>query len=244
MLNWKGHKYLGICIAMSGVGLCSCSTVKEITQAAYRGSSALVRGVVRSLPGVGEAVEKIDESYDEAAAREIAEMQQRLEDARYQDVQENRAEFVGVIQEMSRFILQKAAGDPEKNIPGDNFEYIVPTMEKEFLRTEQGKKYGGRKKDAVRVLVESFKIMTHYFSDVASKAFFEKAATSWRLCLNFHILREKDDALVRKKAMIDNARMINFEMDVSSDVMTQERLLHYAKQGQDALNLVRGKERE
>ena len=55
-------------------------------------------------------------------------------------------------------------------------------------------------------------------------------------------MREKDDGLTRRKAMIQNARMIGFTMDVSIDVMDKETELFITIKGQEFLNFIRGKE--
>lgn len=231
-------------LALYSLGLAgtftSCSTIKEL----YRGTVAVAKGAVKSTPIVKDVAENVSTEYDELLEKDIIQTKEELDDARYQDVQNNRAQFVGVVKDMARFILEKSAGDPANNVVGKNIEYIVPDMEKEFLSTVAGKKYGGRKKNAVRVYVESFKIMTHYFSDNASRAFFLTASRNSTLCQTFPLLREKDDALTRKRAVIQSAAMIGYTMDVSEDIMEKEKRLHYTLKGKKLLNFLRDKENQ
>lgn len=243
MFDLKKYKNLAIfSVFGSLMTLTSCSTSKGILSTVYDGTASVVEGMTDSIPGVNKLKSNIKESYDKRLERRILLLKQDLEDAQYEDVIENRDDFISVIKDMSRFILAKSAGDPEKNIARRNIQYVIPSMEEEFMNSDAAKSYGGRKKDAVKVLIESFKIMSIYFSEEASQAFFKKASYSTLLCKQFHILREKDDGMTRKRAMIDNAKMIGFSMDVSKDIMDKETVLHMAVKGQEFLNLIRNKE--
>lgn len=235
---------LALCALSTVVSLSSCSTTKQAFKKVYHGTVAVVKGTANSITPIRNAVDNVSTEYDELVEKDILQTKEELEDARYEDVANNRGRFVCVVKDMSRFILEKSAGDPEKNIEGKNIEYIIPDMEKEFLSTKVGKSYGGRKKNAVRVYVESFKIMTHYFSDNASKDFFLTASRNSTLCQTFPLLREKDDSLTRKKAVISSAKMIGYTMDVSEDIMEKEKRLHYMMKGKRVLNYLRNKENE
>lgn len=233
-------------LALYSLGLAgtftSCSSTKRICDTVYDGTASLIEGTADSLPWVNKLKSNITESHDKRIERRILALKEDLEDAQYEDIIKNRGLFVGVIKDMSRFILAKSAGDPENNIPRKNIQYVIPSMEEEFMNSDVAKSYGGRKKNAVKVLIESFKIMSYYFSEEASQSFFKKASYSTALCKQFHILREKDDGLTRRKAMIQNARMIGFTMDVSKDVMDKETELFITIKGQEFLNFIRGKE--
>ncbi len=235
---------LALCALSTVASLSSCATTKQALKKVYNGTIAVVKGTANSITPIKNAADNISTEYDELVEKDILQTKEELEDARYEDVADNRERFVGVVKDMARFILEKSAGDSEKNIEGKNIEYIIPDMEKEFLSTKVGKSYGGRKKNAVRVYVESFKIMTHYFSDNASKDFFTTASWNSKLCQTFPLLREKDDALTRKKAVISSAKMIGYTMDVSEDIMEKEKRLHYMMRGKRVLNYLRNKTNE
>lgn len=232
---------MALCALSAAASLSSCSSTQQVMKKVYHGTVAVVKGTANSFTPLENMGKKISTEYDELVEKDILETKEALEDARYEDVTDNRAQFVCVVKDMSRFILEKSAGDPEKNIEGKNIEYIIPDMEKEFLSTKAGKSYGGRKKNAVRVFVESFKIMTHYFSDNASRDFFLTASRNSILCQTFPLIREKDDAITRKEAVIRSAAMIGYTMDVSEDIMEKEKRLHYMMKGQKLLNYMRNK---
>lgn len=234
---------MALCALSAAASLSSCSTTQQFMKKAYHGTVAVVKGTANSITPIDGVMDNVSTEYDELVEKDILETKAALEDARYEDVKNNRPKFVGVVKDMSRFVLGKSAGDPEKEIEGKNIEYIISdsNMEKEFLSTKAGKSYGGRKKNAVRVFVESFKIMTHYFSDNASRDFFSTASRNTKLCVTFPLLREKDDALTRKKAVIRSAAMIGYTMDVSEDIMEKEKRLHYMMKGQKLLNYMRNK---
>lgn len=234
-------------LALYSLGLAgtftSCSTTKRIWNSVYDGTASILEGTADSLPGINKLKSNIAESHDKRIERRILALKEDLEDAQYEDVIKNRDHFVKVIKDLSRFILAKSAGNPENNIPRKNIQYVIPSIEEEFMNSDVAKSYGGRKKDAVKVLIESFKIMSLYFSEEASQSFFQKASYSTELCKQFHILREKDDGWTRRKAMIQNAKMIGFSMDVSKAVMNIEAELSVTIKGQEFLNLIRGKEK-
>lgn len=240
MFDYNKSKLIVTLAALST--LVSCQSVKQVAANVYDGAASVVEGAADSLPGINRLSSNISESYDERLKKRIVSLEDELEDAKYEDVENNRDLFVGVMKEMAEFILKKAQGDPENNVAGENIEYIIPAMEKEFMRTDAAKKFGGRKKNAVRVLLESFKIMSTYFSDDASRAFFEKLSKDSALCKNFIILRDKDDSLTCKKAMRKNAEMIGFKMDISEEILLKEKELDVALKGQRVLNFIRNKE--
>lgn len=231
---------MALCALSAAASLSSCSTAQNVLEEAYRGTKAFVKGTAKSL----DPIKNTATEYGEIVDNDILKTKEELDNARFEDVANNRRQFVGIVKDMSRFILEKSAGDPEKNIKGKNIEYIIPDMEEEFMNSEAAQSYGGRKKDAVRVFVKSFKIMTHYFSNDASRAFFLAASRNSILCQTFPLIQEKDDALMRKKAVIDAAAMIGYKMDVSEEIMEKEMRLHIMVKGKRVLNYLRGKENE
>lgn len=195
---------------------------------------AVAKGAFNSLPFIGSLTKNVSDEYSKVLDKAIINQQETIEKMDFNMVERNRRFYTPTIQAVSRMIIAKA--DESQS----NIEFVVPSIEKDFLQSDKGKTYGDDMKAALRVLVYHFSTVSGKLSETANRALFTSLTYNYDLCEEMPLISKNDDAIKKKEKISLIAQMVGHSFKTNSLRFNAEQNLKKMKAMKDALQITNG----
>lgn len=195
---------------------------------------ALLKGTFHSLPIFGSLGKNVSNEYSKVIEKTIINQQELIDKMDFALIEQNRRYYIPTIQAISKMIIQKA------DETHSNIEFVIPSIEKDFLQSKKGKTYGDDMKSALKILVSHFSIVSNKLSEDANRALFTTLMYNHDFCEKMPLISKNDDVITKKQKISVTAQMVGYTFKTNTPRFNAEQNLKRMKAIRDTLQITNG----